>query len=595
MTTPLSLQAASLILRAAALVWVPHGILVAQTSAAADTIYVNAKVVTVDPSFSIAQAFALSGDKFVAVGEDAAIRKLATPTTHVVDLGGRTVVPGFIDAHPHTVNGHDRQEELKAVSLFRVRSVAEILERIGNAAAKATPGAWIVTTAIGDPPDFFALPESLAEKRWPTRGDLDKAAPHNPVYVPGASEQPYPAVFNSAALVLLGVTRATPDEDRVRYLKDPSGEPTGLVYGVLYFNNTSPLKRKLQSLLPADSPELRKEVIKRAMQDNISVGVTSLYEGHGTQPITAQYLRELKAAGELTNRFVLAYEIPRDLPLPQIDAWMKEHAEALGRGTGDDMLKIVGATVSVDGPVQHGAAWMTEPYLAPYDKMGNGTPAISPEKVIEIARLAAKNDLRLNGMAAGSQACATVVTAFETVNRETPIKDRRWVVEHFQHPTREQIAKLSQMGVVAQTYSSVDFSKGAETYIKRFPGQDVWKSNIPLRWWIDGGVSVAQSTDGAHYDPMFTIWESLVRVDGRTGQSLLTPAKTITRKEAIQIYTINGARVMQSEDRIGSIEAGKLADFVVLDHDILTVPVAQIPTTKVVLTAIGGKVVYDSR
>jgi len=560
----------------------------------ADVVYLNGKVVTVDSHFQIVQAFATAADRIIAIGSNATLRKLAGPDTRVVDLGGRTVLPGFIDTHPHTINGHARQQELSKVSLYGVSSVAEVIERIRKAAQSAAPGAWIVTTDIGAPPDFFNLPASLAEKRWPTRGDLDQAAPNNPVYINNSTKQPYPSVFNSTALRLLGVTRDFVNEERVHVETDAAGEPNGLIYGLDLYSHDSPLRGKLLSMLPRVSPQVRQEVIKLAIQDNNAVGVTALYEAHGSQPIQVQYLQAVRAAGDLKDRFVVAYEIPAREPLAQIERWMSEHPESAGAGQGDDFLRVRGVTVSMDGATQMGASLMNKPYLDIYGRVGNGASVVSEEKVAQIAGLAVKHDLQLNVQAAGDQAIDMAVRALQSVDRQTPIGQRGWVIEHVQHPSRENIAALKKLGMAATTYSSVDFSKGAQVYVDRFPGQDVWKTVVPLRWWFDGGVTVAQSTDGAHYEPMFTIWQSLVRMDGGTGKSLLTPAKTISREESIRMYTINGARVMGYEDRIGSIEPGKYADFVVLDHDILKVSVAEIRATKVVLTAIAGKIVYGS-
>lgn len=571
------------------------GLPIMATAADADTVYVNGKVVTVDERFTIQEAFAVSNGKFTAVGNNDAIRKLAGRRTRVVDLGGRTVVPGFIDTHAHTMNGHAvvGREELGKVSLYGIKSVAEAMTRIQAAVAKAKPGTWIVTTGMGDPPDYLGLPEDIVEKRWPMRADLDKVAPNNPVYLFNAAKQPYPSTLNSAALKLLGIDRNTADQERVRIMRDENGEPNGLIYGLDRYSRAFPIYQKLQSLLPKPTPEQQIEAARNAFRDNISVGVTTIYEGHGSHPERVKNIRALRVAGDLKGRVVLAYEVPQTKPLEEIEAWMKDLTEAQGAGSGDDIFKIVGVTISFDGATQHGGALMYNDYLDSYRRLGNGTPELPIEKVIEIGRLAAKYDLRLNTIAAGNKACAMIAEAYETIDRETPIKDKRWVVQHFQHPTPEVIAKLKRMGVVATTYSSADFSKGLDVYVNSFPNDPhLWKSSIPLRWWIDGGIAISQSTDGAHYEPMFTIWESLVRVDGRTDVSLMAPPKQITREEAIIIYTINGAKVVQWEDKIGSIEVGKYADFVVLEKDILTIPVNEIRDTKVLLTSIGGDIVH---
>lgn len=562
-------------------------------SDAANIVYTNAKVVTVDDRFSVAEAFAVTGGRFSAVGTNSAIDALIGPNTKVIDLAGRVVLPGFIDSHPHAV--HRGRRSLEAPSLAGLSSIAAIVQRISEAADTRTPGEWITPSPIGEPPDFFHLPESLEEHRWPTRIELDQAAPKNPVYIPTPTTWPNPAIFNSAALQLLDIDERNPAGITVE--RDPdTGKPTGIIHGLNIYNRHSPLLAKLRSLLPPTPSEVQHEGLKRVLRDNIAVGVTTIYEAHGnlTPRQLHEEIRSLRARGEPVTRIVSTYEIPRGMPVSKVDEWMKTVTDAMGAGTGDEFAKIVGITVGMDGATQFGAALMNKPYLDPNGELGNGESAHSTEELAEIARLAALNDLRLNIVVAGTKTCDMVVTALEKVHEHTPIDSRQWVVQHFQHPTRDLIARLNDMGVVATTYSNVDFSKGAKTYIDRFPGQDIWRTVIPLRWWIDGNVTVAQSTDGAHYQPMFTIWESLVRVDGRTGQSLLTPAKTISREEAIRIYTINGAKVLQWDDQIGSIETGKLADFVVLDRDILTIPVDEIRDTEVILTAISGKVFHDS-
>jgi predicted amidohydrolase YtcJ len=164
-------------------------------------------------------------------------------------------------------------------------------------------------------------------------------------------------------------------------------------------------------------------------------------------------------------------------------------------------------------------------------------------------------------------------------------------VQHFHHVTKEQIARLAAMGMVAQICAGVDYARGA-FYTTRLPG-DLWERVTPLRWWLDAGVPVALASDGAHSDPLFQLWAALTRVDARSGRSLLTPQKTITREEAVRAHTAGGAAVLGQADRLGSIEAGKLADFVVLDRDILTCPEDEIREARVLTTVLGGEVVHE--
>ena len=232
---------------------------------------------------------------------------------------------------------------------------------------------------------------------------------------------------------------------------------------------------------------------------------------------------------------------------------------------------------------------VSEPYLDPHDVPGNGSSALSTEQLADIARLAVRHDLRLNVLATGDAACEIAVAALEAVHRETPLTSRGWVIQHFHHVSREQIARLAAMGLLAQVCAGVDHGRGEPAYVKRLPG-DQWEHVTPVRWWTDAGVPTALASDGAH-SPLFHLWAALTRADGRSGRSLLTPAKTISRAAAIRGWTADAATVLGVEDRLGSIEPGKLADFVVLDRDIVTCPVADIRSTAVLKTAVSGEIV----
>ncbi|MFD3404607.1 amidohydrolase [Kribbella sp. NPDC058693] len=537
------------------------------------TVYLNANVVTVDGDFSIAEAFAVSDGRFVAVGTNEEVAQLDGP---VVDLGGRTVLPGFIDAHAHTV--HLALDGLADPNLAGLTSVAAITERIGAVAAAAEPGAWIVTSSIGEPPDYFGLPEGLAEGRWPTRADLDAVAPDNPVHIPTPPFWPHPAILNTRALELLGVTRDTPDQPDLRIERDESGEPTGVIHGLIFYNARNPLVQRLFSLLPATSREDRRDAIAAALERNLANGLTTIYEGHGNNPSV------LEASDRPACRVVGTYEVP--VGRVNVTDWLTTVGDAAGEGTGDDHLRIRGVTVSLDAPMHFGGAMMSEPFLDPHGELGNGSSVLSTAELAELARLAVRNDLRLNVLATGDAACEIAVSALETVHRETPLTSRAWVVQHFHHVTQDQIARLAAMGVVAQVCAGVDYGRG-ETYVNRLPS-DQWEHVTPVRWWLDAGVPTALASDGAH-PPLFHLWAALTRTDGRSRRSLLTPAKTISRAEAIRGWTADAAIVLGVGDRLGSIEPGKLADFVVLDRDILTCPVDEIREATVLRTVLAGR------
>jgi predicted amidohydrolase YtcJ len=547
------------------------------------TLYINGKIVTVDADFSIADAFVVSGGRFTAVGR---AEELTGTATRVVDLGGRTVLPGFVDAHPHAV--YRGVGDAVEPSLVGLTSVAAVAARIRESAAKAEPGEWIVTSPIGEPPEYFDLPEGLAERRWPTRADLDPVAPDNPVHIPTSPFWPHPSVLNSAALAELDITRETPDEPGVRIVRDASGEPTGVIHGLVFYNRSRLLGTLMSKQVPMPETTVR-DAIARALAANLEVGLTTIYEAHGTT--SAADLRALREEGRIACRVVATYEAPVGRPGVDIAGWMSSLSDAAGEGTGDDLLRVVGLTVSLDGPTHFGLALMSEPYLDPHGEQGNGSSVLSTAELAEIARLAVRHGLRLNVLASGDDACAIAVDALEAVHRETPLTGRQWVVQHFHHVTHEQVGRLAAMGLVAQVCAGVDFARGEEVYLKRLPG-DLWEHVTPVRWWLDAGVPVALASDGAH-GPLFQLWAALRRAD-RSGRDLLTPAKTITREEAVRGCTAGGAAVLGWADRIGSIEPGKLADFVVLDRDVLTCPVDEIREARVLSTALGGEIVHEA-
>jgi predicted amidohydrolase YtcJ len=293
----------------------------------------------------------------------------------------------------------------------------------------------------------------------------------------------------------------------------------------------------------------------------------------------------------MSLRTSFAYEVEVNQSLDEIKRWMKNLAHATGKGFGDDMLRIGGITVSIDGPSQLGVSIMNKPYLDPFGHQTTGVPQIEADKLKKIVFLAAKYNIRMNVQVGGDKATDMALEAYDETNKQIPITGRRWVIQHIQHPSLDHIAKCKELGIAATTGSNFEYSKGVETYKKRLGG-DYCERAVPLRRWLDADVLVSQSTDGAHFQPLFTIWNSLKRIDGRTGESMMTAEKEITREEALKIYTINGAKTLFWEDNLGSIEEGKLADLVVLNSDILTCPLDEIRDTQVLKTMLGGKVIY---
>ncbi len=570
-----------------------------QSGLYADIILINGKIVTVDKSFSIAQAVAIRDEKFIAVGTDKAIEAYAGPKTTKVDLKGKMVLPGFIDSHPHMLAYYMAKDI--TVDVSGIKSIEEIKKRIATAVETKKPGEWVLCSAVGERPDYMGGAGWFDEKRWPTRWDLDEVAPNNPVLIQGIVSvwSPHPAIINSSGLKLLGVTKDTPDEPKgLIFIRD---EKTGEMNGQLeraHFWSYGRLFWKLLGMLPRPSFEQSLNGVKASMQRWNSVGVTAGYEGHVVGPPDLRILKELENRNGMTMRMLFAYEVPKELdkaPIEQVEKWIRDIASfSAGRGIGNDWLRVGGITVSLDGPVQLGVAVMRDPYLGPFGETTEGVQMFSTQRLKEICFLAAKHDVRMNVQFAGSKTTDIGLEAFEYVNSQIPIKGRRWIFQHVQHPTQEQVKRYAELGLYSTTVVGFEYTKGKETFVRRLKATntEIIDTLMPFRWFLDAGAVIGNSTDGAHYEPMWNIWDLLTRMDGRTGEIVMTPCKKISREEAIRLNTIENAKVLWSEDRIGSIESCKLADLVVLDKDILTCPVDDIKKTKVLATMIGGKVVF---
>ncbi len=557
-----------------------------------DKIFFNGKIVTVDRKFSIEEALAIKDDRFIAVGRSSEILPLAGPNTVKYDLEGKTVVPGFIDTHPHLAHAGPRS---KIPTLKGLMSIEEIKGVVKALAQRMPPGQWIITAPIGDPPYFFGIPETLKEKRYPNRWDLDEVSPDHPVYISAPiCRVPNVAILNSKALELIGVTKDSPSEhNNVRIEKDPvTGEPRGIIYGMSPIYNLSPFFHRFMSLLPPMPYAMKIEGMKNLIDLYISSGITSVYEAHYASLEELRMYMDLWLKKELRLRVYFVYEVDTTKSIEQIEAFLKGLIHASGSGFGDYHLKIGGICVSLDGPIWHGLAYMRKPYKDPYGNMTEGLLLCPIEKLRRIAFFAAENDLRMHTCFGGDRAFDIALQVYEEVNQKIPIREKRWVVEHCILAHQDQIEKCKKLGLTVTTCTNFLWGKGIEVFQERM-GEETPYRVFPIRKWIDAGVPVAQSTDYGPYMPMFTLWQSIARVAGLTGKSFLTPEQKITREEALKIYTYNGAHAMFCEDKIGSIEVGKLADMVVLGDDILTCKEEDIPLTPIEMTLIGGRVEYQ--
>jgi predicted amidohydrolase YtcJ len=551
----------------------------------ADLILCNGNILTIDDRDTIADSIAISGDRIAAVGNHAQVMALRDDNTRVIDLDGATVMPGLIDGHAHM----DR-EGLKGVypSLAGARSIAEIQEVIAGLARDQRPGEWIVTMPIGEPPYYWNVPESLAEGRWPTRQELDDAAPHNPVFIRpiwGFWRHTMPIVtcVNTSALERAGIDRDTVSPvDTLQIERDMQGDPTGVF-----------IEWEMQPItelywfkqIPGFSPLDRATSIPLGAQAYHAYGTTGIFEEHG---VANELLRAYKTArrnGTLTMRTSLVVS-PNWAAAPDVDpevfleawgGWIGEPA------LGDDMLKVSGLFVDIE-PTRANALRAT---AAPYTGWAgfNYDTARSHARVKQILMACARHDIRVIVI------WPDMIDLLEEVDREIPLRGRRWVLGHISCLTPHDIQRIARMGLVITTHTNRYIYKEGHLLQAKLSANR-HRDIVPLRDLLDAGVTVALASDNVPTSLFWPIWQTVTRSSLYSDQKVVAEQK-ISRMEALRCATINGAALTFDENARGSLVPGKLADLVVLSADPLSVPEDVIPQIHALMTMVGGVSVYE--
>jgi predicted amidohydrolase YtcJ len=533
------------------------------SAAPADLIIRDAHIVTVDPQFSIAHAAAVRDGKFIAVGSDAEVMKSAGPDTRVVDLHGKTVLPGFNDTHVHLTAGESVPVQ---VDLTHIRSIKDIQAKIAARAKQVKPGKWIVGTR-----GWWEY--QLAEGRLPTRADLDAAAPGNPVAIPG----PHYVIANSRALALAGVTRDTPDPTGGQIYRDSKGEPTGLL-----MDNATRFVRKF---IPKPTEAQKEEGLKRVLALVNSHGLTSAGDPSGSAEDAALF-RKLRDAGQLTVRVDFAYSIDPAEPLDQVEAELKALPKPGSDGDGMFRTDEIGET-GLDGAEL--TALLNEDY--PGRPGYRGLQKVPTEHFEKFAALVAKYGYRLRPHAVGDGAIDEALDAFEYANKQVPITDKRWMIDHAFLLGPTHYARVKRLGLIINSQYMHNYELGA--LILKAWKRPLADRSEPYAEWLKNGIMFAGGSDGpiSYYaEPLLEIYGEVTR--GTQWGGKLGPDQGISRADAIRSVTINGAYTTFEEKLKGSIEPGKYADFVVLSDDILSIPAERIRDTKVLTTVLGGKTVF---
>jgi predicted amidohydrolase YtcJ len=523
-----------------------------------ETILVNGHIVTVDAGFTTAQAVAIADGRFIAVGTTASIRTLAGPSTTVIDLRGRTVIPGLADGHLHDAGGGP------GVDLSRARSIPDILAAIAARVKTAGPGEVVVTNS-----DWHEA--QLREHRLPYRKDLDTVSPATPVVVVRGGHE---YILNSAALTKWNITKDTPVITGGRITRDTGGELNGELID---------RARSLVRLPP--QPPLTIEALVEQHRKLNAAGLTSIrYPGAS--------IEQYRLLQDMERRKMLTIRVSQLMRVGAEDAaTMRAAVERLNvrPDEGDEWVRVGGMKLAVDGGFEGG--WMREPYDEPFGEHGTfrGVNTMKASAFTEVAKELNRLGWRVATHAVGDAAIDEVLKGYAAANAERSIVGKRWSLEHGFIAHDDQFPKMKALDLVI---SAQDHLYLAGPSLVKYWGPIRAARTTPMRAYLDRGFVVAGGTDSSvvPYPPLWVIYHFVTR-DTISG-GVLGADQKITRTEALQVETINNAFLTFEEGIKGSIEAGKLADLVVLPEDILTCPDKRIEQMQVVMTMVGGKIVY---
>ena len=529
-----------------------------------DLILYNGKLMTLEPAFAQATALAIGGGRFLAVGSDAEVRAMAGPRTQLIDLGGRLALPGLTDAHFHY---YDWALSLRRLHLADVTSLLDLRERLVQRARETPPGCWILGLAWNE--------TRWPEPRFPTRADLDDLTPDHPVIL--WRSDLHLAVVNSLALRKAGITGETPDPPEGVIDRDASGRPTGV------------LRELAINLVTVAVPPPTEDETLEAMREGFPLlhrlGLTGVHDyrimGGADGPPAFRAYQRLQAAGELTLRLWM------NLPGERLD-----EAIALGlrTGLGDDFLRVGHVKFFSDGAQGARTAWMLAPYQ---DTDSCGMPLTPMDEIARAVHRADRAGLSVAVHAIGDRANRELVTVFEQVLKAAtapPTAPHR--IEHVQNIRPDDLARLGRLNVVASVQPI--HVPDDIPMIERSVGQG-GRFVYPCRDMLAAGVTLAFGSDCpvADPNPLWGIHAAVTRQrrDG-TPPGGWYPAQRLTVAEAVWGFTMGPALASGREAELGSLSPGKLADLVVLDRDIREVEPQEIAQAQVVMTVLGGQVVY---
>jgi len=540
-----------------------------QTASAADLVLTNGRIVTVEEAQPEAEAIAITGDRITALGSAGAMQKYVGPNTKVVDLKGQLAIPGFIESHGHFTG----VGEMKLVlDLTTAKSWDEILAMVGEAAKKAAPGEWIRGRGWHQE-KWTARPEPNVEG-FPTHASLDKVSPDNPVVLTHASG--HASFVNAKAMELSGIKRSTESPAGGDILRDPSGDATGLL------RETASRLIKQPELQGTEREAYGRKVLQLADREVLSKGITT-FEDAGSPLETIDLMKKVVDEGAMGVRlWVMIRQRNEDI------ASKLTHYKMIDHGNGHLTVRAIKKVI--DGALGSRGAWLLAPYADKPNSSGLETTPVA--EIEQTARLAIANGYQLCVHAIGDRGNRETLSIFERAFNANPSKrDLRWRVEHAQHLSAQDIPRFGKLGVIA-SMQGIHCTSDAPYVIERLGAKRAEEGAYVWQKLMKTGAVIANGTDAPveDVDPIASYYASVSRKlkDG----TVFYPEQRMSRMEALESYTINGAYAAFEETNRGSLKPGKYADVTVLSKDILKVPEDEIPTARVVYTIVGGRVLY---
>ncbi|TRZ85505.1 amidohydrolase [bacterium] len=529
----------------------------------ADLIIKNGKVFTANDAQPWAEAVACNSGKIIEVGTGRDIDRLVGPATRVLDVQGRLVIPGLIDAHTHFSSGG---RSLVSLSFRGVNTIAKVQEMVTAKIKELPPGALV----SGSEYDHTLFPGG----NWPTKEDLDKVSPDNPVVIRRVDG--HSIWVNSQALKRSGITRDTKDPFGGEILRNPkTGEPMGILTEAA----TGMVKVRGEEV--KSTPE---RDILRALEHAAALGLTGVHTD--SDLIEIKLYNKLKAEGRLSLR-VYAW-----LPAEGLDSYIRK---GIHQGQGDDMVRVGFQKVFIDGTLGSGTALMFAPFS---DEPGkSGLPQMPEAELDALFEKAQMNGYQTGTHAIGDKGVNWVLNAVERARRKFGTKDLRHRIEHAQIIVPADVPRFKELGVIASmqpTHCTTDMR-----FCEQRVGKERSKSAYIWRTLLENGAKIAFGSDWPvePLDPMRGLYSAVTRknIEGDFPEGGWFPEQRLTMEEAVKLFTSGSAYASIEENIKGTLEPGKLADMVVLTKDLFTIPPREILTTEAAYTILGGRIVFEKK